>query len=193
MQPLIRLRLLASQLKQHELQRLMDNIVESYIAHEILTFIFNHFVLTYQQTKQHDNDVSLMIQMISNLLNTRKKIKSNTDKVTSATVRIDLLPSDMIGECASFLEDHDYISLSKCNRKTYIGCNSPATLHEFHLVNKYKGCDLNQFPLLKHLVISNPAIKHYVGANAKQNTLANVHSLTLYNQDTYIGGSKKRQ
>eukprot|EP01083_Nonionella_stella_P168241 567427_1 len=115
LQPLIRLRLLASQLKQHELQHLIQSVFESNTAGHLLSFIFNHFVLKYQQTKKHDNDVSHMIQMISDLLNSRKKAnKSDMKPSVSAKIKIDSMPSDMIGECASFLLFSDYVSFSKC-------------------------------------------------------------------------------
>eukprot|EP01083_Nonionella_stella_P300867 1029311_1 len=182
MQPLIRLRLLASRLKQHELDTIIKSVIESYTADQILSFMFNHFVLKYQQTKEHDNDVSHMIQMISDILNAREKtIKSNNSNAISTKINIDSIPFDMIGECASFLHVSDYVSFSKCNRKTYIGCNSPATLQTFGLNSESIGCDLNRFPLLKNLALSNQAFKHYIELNPNLKTLDNLHSLTLYN------------
>eukprot|EP01083_Nonionella_stella_P301009 1030519_1 len=178
MQPLIRLRLLASQLKQHELQRLIQSLVESYSADQILSFIFSHFALKYQQTKQHDDDVPHMIQMISNILNARKKTQSSSDP---AQITIDSIPSDMIGECASFLSLSDYISFSKCNRKIYIGCHSPATLQDFFLTDSHIKCNLDQFPLLKHLGLSVQSFNKYMGTNPMLNTLHNVRSLTVLN------------
>eukprot|EP01083_Nonionella_stella_P029752 81811_1 len=183
LQPLIRLRLLASQLKQHELQHLIQSTIESYTADQILSLIFNHFVLKYQQTREHDNDVFPMIQMISSVLNTRKKnTKSNVKRAVSTEIKIDSIPSDMIGECASFLQVSDYVSFSKCNRKTYIGCNSPTTLQEFNLTNEFIGCDLNRFPLLKKLKLSAEALRANNELHPKQNTLNHIHSLTLYNE-----------
>eukprot|EP01083_Nonionella_stella_P092263 258224_1 len=184
MQPLIRLRLLASRLTQHELQHLIQSVIESYTAEQILSLIFNHFVLKYQQTKEHDNDVSRIIQMISNVLNARKKTKSTFKPAcgVSPKIKIDAIPSDMIGECASFLQVSDYVSFSKCNRRTYIGCNSPVTLQSFSLTHESIGCDLNRFPLLKKLELYSEAFKHYAELNPKQDTLNNVRSLTLHNE-----------
>eukprot|EP01083_Nonionella_stella_P073002 197095_1 len=185
MEPLIRLRLLAAQLKQHELQHLIQSVIESYTADQILSFIFNHFVLRYQQTKEVDSDATQMIQMISDVLNTRKKTqsKANQKRTVSATIKIDSIPSDMIGECASFLQVIDYISFSKCNRKTYIGCNSPATLQMFDLTNKSIECNMNRFPLLKKLTLSNQAVQRYIELNPNQKTSDNVHSLRLFTDD----------
>eukprot|EP01083_Nonionella_stella_P073003 197096_1 len=168
MQPLIRLRSLASQLKPHELQHLMQNVIATYNANEMLTFIFNHFVLKYNQSNEHGTDVFQIIQMISTILNARKKNKHHTknensnNKKTRTKIVIDSIPSDLIGECASFLDFDDYICFSRCNRKTYIGCNSPATLQTFGLNSESIGCDLNRFPLLKNLALSNQAFKHYI-------------------------------
>eukprot|EP01083_Nonionella_stella_P129210 391951_1 len=178
MQPLIRLQLLASQLTPHELRQL---VVESYTADQILSFIFNHFRFKYHQTKKHDNNVSHMIQSISDILDARK---SSSNNETLAKIKIDSIPSDMIGECASFLSLSDYVSFSKCNRKTYIGCNSPPTLQAFDLSNIpiARACDLSRFPLLKQLKLSYHAFVPYIELNPNQNPLDSVHSLTLYDR-----------
>eukprot|EP01083_Nonionella_stella_P018068 50525_1 len=182
MQPLIRLRLLASQLKQDELQQLLQSVIESFATEQMLSLIFNHFVLRYQQTNEHDNGVSHMIQMISNILNAREKAKTKPKqkRVVSGKTNIDSLPSDMIGECASYLRVSDYISFSKCNRKAYIGCNSPATLQELYLRRASIGCKLNQFPLLSKLKLCSAAFKQYITSHPIQNPLHHLHSLTLH-------------
>eukprot|EP01083_Nonionella_stella_P261946 891243_1 len=110
MQPLIRLRSLASQLKLHELQCLMQELIATYNANQVLSVIFNHFVLTYNRNSKHETDVFQIIQRISTILNARTKNKCNHNKVNSNNEQVrtkmvvDSIPYDLIGECASFLD-----------------------------------------------------------------------------------------
>eukprot|EP01083_Nonionella_stella_P297803 1011088_1 len=207
MQPLIRLRSLASQLKPDELKHLMQKVIATYDANQILTFIFNHFVLKYNQSNEHGTDVFQIIQMISTILNVRKKNKRNTKNENNnnllinrehksvqtsfkrylkrTKIVIDSLPYDLIGECASFLEFDDYICFSKCNRKTYIGCYSPATLQKLTMGNDSmftaaRDFDLNRFPLLTSLASSVEVLNDYSVLHPQQKTLDNLHTLSLF-------------
>ena len=44
-----------------------------------------------------------------------------------ALLRLDSLPSALIGECASFLKQPEYFRFGKSNRRIYLGCYSPRT------------------------------------------------------------------
>lgn len=66
---------------------------------------------------------------------------------------VDSLPTPMIGEISSFLQQRDYIQFSKCSRDCYIGSNSPNTLREldFLYVDDYSAVNLSKFVNLQKL------------------------------------------
>eukprot|EP01084_Bolivina_argentea_P224553 379681_1 len=118
MQPLIKLRLLASQLKTHESQQLLQNIGFD----KIISLIFSNFVLTYNKTHQHHNELSNINNMISDIIKLRDK---NSNHFANKNIfHINELPFEMIGECASYLHIKDYINFSLCNRTIYCASNS---------------------------------------------------------------------
>ena len=48
---------------------------------------------------------------------------------------IDELPSELISECASWLDYQDYFHFGQCNRTIYYSCYSPPKLHELDLIH----------------------------------------------------------
>eukprot|EP01084_Bolivina_argentea_P155744 271397_1 len=97
MEPLIKLRLLASQLQTYESQQLIHKIG----FNKIISLIFNGFVLTYNKTQQHHNQLSNINNIISDIINSRNKNKASLNQLTNTiTFQIDELPFEIIGECA---------------------------------------------------------------------------------------------
>eukprot|EP01084_Bolivina_argentea_P139366 245186_1 len=101
MKPLIRLRLLGSQLQKDEIHHVLKEIIHVYGFDKILSFIFNHFLHEYNQTKQYNNDLSKITNIISTIIHSRENIKSsisenNSNKIIPITIHN--LPSDLIGD-----------------------------------------------------------------------------------------------
>eukprot|EP01083_Nonionella_stella_P034083 93312_1 len=194
MQPLILFRYLSSQLKDDERDNLIQAVIARFGAERILSFIFNHFLLQYNQTKQHHDDLSSVTQMISNILDSRKPSTANpspnNDDMTNTAnpqISMDAMPSAMIGECASYLPLTDYLYFAKCSRKTYIGCNSPSTLRTLPLalpinVKDIKLANLNQFKSLTSLGLDITAFNAYLEFHPQQNAFRRLDSLLLFNE-----------
>merc|ERR1712228_345094 len=72
MEPIIKLRLLGSQLDDNELRRLNRKIFHTFGADKILSFLFNHFLCKYQQSGEHHNDLSTVNAFISNIIKSRQ-------------------------------------------------------------------------------------------------------------------------
>eukprot|EP01083_Nonionella_stella_P066214 174156_1 len=182
MEPLIRLRLLASRLSEPELQTAMEAVVSLYSANKILTIIFNHFVNRFEQNYEHQTDVNNLIDMISNIIDSREKKESHKTDTPRSPITIDSIPYEMIGECASYLQAPDYLHFSQCNRRIYIGCNSPSTLQTLYLsdYDMVDLVDLNQFPLLKTLGIT-PETLEDVMSQPKRKELRRLRRLIIDN------------
>ena len=111
--------------------------------------------------------------MASNLIISRKsradKLSETNDKETP--IAIDSLPRPVIGECASFLEQRDYMRLSITNRQIHCATNSPNTLKELNLIfwDDDDKIDLNRFVSLKSLNICLKTFSHYSHRNAFRN------------------------
>ena len=73
---------------------------------------------------------------------------------------MDDLPPPLIGHIACNLSQTDYINLSKCNRSTYVGCNTPNMLQKLDLlhsnVDDYSTIKLSNYPQIKRLYIKLP-------------------------------------
>eukprot|EP01084_Bolivina_argentea_P251327 421489_1 len=152
MEPVIKFRLLASQLQMHESQQLMLKIG----GNKILALIFNHFLLTYNKTQQHHQELSNITDMISTIINSRDKHESSLNHLTDTiTLQIDELPFEMIGECGSYLNLKDYMNFSICNRIIYCASNSPIKLHKLNITkyDSYNMMNLNRFSMVKALHI----------------------------------------
>eukprot|EP01084_Bolivina_argentea_P155743 271396_1 len=125
MEPLIKMRLLASQLQTCETQQLTQQLIQKIGFNTIISLIFNGFVLTYNKTQQHHNELSNINNIISDIIKSRDKNKSSPNQLTNTiTLQIDELPFEMIGECASYLSVKDYMNFSLCNRNIYCASNS---------------------------------------------------------------------
>eukprot|EP01084_Bolivina_argentea_P255315 429398_1 len=132
MEPLIKFRLLGSQLQKDEIQHFLQQVIHIYDFNKILSWIFNHFLHQYNETKQHHNDLSNIINIISTIIDSRENVKSS-NKITPLT--IDRLPSDLIGECSSYLYIDEYINFMRINRIIYCASNSPITLQKLNIIH----------------------------------------------------------
>eukprot|EP01084_Bolivina_argentea_P210707 358555_1 len=161
MEPFIRLRLLGSQLQNNEIQHFVQEIIRIHGFDKILSFIFNYFLHQYNQTKQYDNDLLNITNIISNIIHSRENVKSSkkdTNKIIPIT--IDRLPSDLIGKCSSYLCLNDYINFMKTNRIIYCALNSPLTLQKLNAIVSPPP-NLTRFAMVKSLRICPEVYNKY--------------------------------
>ena len=161
MEPLIKLRLQYSHLRREETGQLMQTIMKSFGPDQIISVFFNHFIHKYSKSKVHDENVQNIKQMISKIIDSRKEAKKpkaeNTSKEEPLPIQIDTLPSQMIRNCASFLQLKDYMNFSKANGTIYCASNSPCSLKELdlrHCIRSYEHFHFDRFQLLESLRVS---------------------------------------
>ena len=149
MEPLIRLRLLASDLDNFECNRLIQDVVWSFGSQAMLSMVFNHLTTKYNDNGEHDPEVGRITTMISKILNKRKKGDSETKDIVQSK-NIAFMPPQIIGECASYLRQNDYMKFTIANRSIYCATNSPITLRELDVRRQecYEGLDLHRFALV---------------------------------------------
>eukprot|EP01083_Nonionella_stella_P172219 590319_1 len=130
-----------------ELQDLNTNIISSALFHYI-----RH--LSPNNISNADDMNNLMSKII---LSRSKEQKQNvTALVDSAKIKFDRIPNLLIGEISSFLEQSDYINLSKTNRFIYMGCNAPNKLQVLDLrkLKHYSAINLELYPSVHHLALN---------------------------------------
>ena len=88
------------------------------------------------------------INIVHNIIRCRKQMNGKSNKL-----KLEVLPTAIIGEIASYLPLKDYASLNKTNRLTYIGCNESNTLRYLDLLKliDYGQIDLTKYIQLNHL------------------------------------------
>ena len=105
--------------------------------------LLNPFCNQYIQANVVNADTSHLdaaMGIIKNIIRTRCTYASNKKKSFNQNgIGMELLPSAIIGEIASYLNQKNYASLSKTNRSVYIGCSEPVTLRKLNLnkINDY--------------------------------------------------------
>merc|ERR1711902_333746 len=122
----------------------MGNVVKSLGAHQMMSVLFNHFLAVYSKTQEHDPAVESITNMVSKILNKRKKNKTNDVAMSS---NLSSMPPQIIGECASYLDQDDYFDFSFVNRTIYCATDCPITLTELDItnVNDYSKMNLQRF------------------------------------------------
>ena len=70
-------------------------------------------------------------------------------------MKMDELPSPIIGEIASFLSQKEYALFSRCNRSVFTSSNSPNTLQQLSMFRMsgmdYSHVQLQNYPQIKSL------------------------------------------
>eukprot|EP01084_Bolivina_argentea_P304757 526416_1 len=156
MEPLIKLRLLESQLNSNEFKRLMEAIGFD----KIISFLYSYFHSEYNRNKTHDPELLNINKLISEIINDRDTTQfvpvNNNSKM-----QINDLPSVMIRKCASYLNTNDYMNFSKTNRAIYCASNSPIMVRELDIrsIKQYDISNLRRFKMIKTLCISTKYFK----------------------------------
>ena len=89
---------------------------------------------------------------ISSIIQSRDSIDDDVE-----AAKFESLPRQLIGHCASFLDQKSYGTVSRCNRAVYLGCHTPSMLTEVsvrYISHSDKlPLDLNRFPVATNLKI----------------------------------------
>ena len=158
MERLIKFQWLSSQLDDTEIKQLIKDICHRLGHQQIISFIFNGFYQKYLQNKVHDSKLQSIIGITSNIINSRVKTEESPAKKKEVKpIKFDAMPIEMIGKCASYLQQSDYLRLSITNRAIYYATNSPNTLQELDVtaIDDYQivnidPADFNAFQLAQN-------------------------------------------
>ena len=110
----------------------------------------------------------------SSIIQSRKQPKKQF-----VSLKLDSLPSALIGECASFLDQSDYFQFGKSNRRIYLGCYSPCRLYDLHgsAFRKFpKERDISRFLQCKETEIP---IKHFLSNLSHRPCKGLMHQLNV--------------
>ena len=119
-------------------------------------------------------------QIINNIILNRIKGDKNKVSILTGNGKIDDLPSQLIGEIGSYLDQNSYTKFTRCNRSLFISLSSPNTLQSIK-ISKFKDySDCNRIELENY-----PQIKSLYLPTSKLNVLA-LPSHKICNRLKYI-------
>ena len=163
---------LAAQLTDMETRRFIKDLAVSH--HQLIIELLSTRFIN-QSTASNSDPLNVSCnESISSIIRSRDTGFNSSDINT-----LDSLPRFLIGHYGSFLDQQSYRALSRCNRSTYLGTNSPNMLKELDIrfppqsVPEDLPVDLSSFPMANKLILSVPKYQmsrlHYI---AKLETIA---------------------
>ena len=152
---LIRYHSLVNRLTDNEFNQFTSHLVKICGRDAISKPFCNRFMQKQPQNTANIHQIDTAINIMKTIMRSRHKCES---MIFSIKPKFNVLPHAIIGEIGSYLNQNDHISLSKTNRRLYIGCNEPNTLQHLN-VRKfqnqiYSQLNLQKYPQLRHLEIA---------------------------------------
>eukprot|EP01083_Nonionella_stella_P302024 1039465_1 len=120
----IKFRHLISQLTHEECVSFVSKLVHSHLD-IVVTSLFRHFAKTKQT-----NPLNSFNESLSDIIQSRKE---KPKAISFNNIKMNQLPTTIIGITASFLPQCDYFNFSSSSRSIYLGCNSPNLLHDLNV------------------------------------------------------------
>eukprot|EP01083_Nonionella_stella_P259056 884813_1 len=144
----IKFRQLIVQLTNEECLGFLSKLLNSHMD-TIITSLFEHFV-NQCKTNQID-ELDTFNESLSDIIQSRKE---KSKAVSVINIKLNQLPTALIGHTASFLDLWDYDVFSLSCRSVYLGCQSPNMLQELDLLNMdHSSINIALFPSVKTLII----------------------------------------
>merc|ERR1712228_191758 len=100
---------------------------------------------------------------------------------SKANLKLDCIPRQLIGATASFLQQKDYIHLSKTNRSVFLGCNTPNLMQELNLLKiaDYSSIDLALYSSVKTLKLKFSKFNEMKFPENESSVMNQLESITL--------------
>ena len=126
----VKFKKLANQLTSIEFDQFLSKFTQNNGKESILKLLCSQFIKS-TSINNHQLLLDNMIQIVSNIIQTRK-----TKDIPQANItKIDELPSPLIGEIGSYLNQKEYSIFTRANRTIYVNGNTPNTLKTIALCN----------------------------------------------------------
>ena len=119
-------------------------------------------LLSGQSSTSKDNYfcIQQFNQIINHIILKRSRNNQNEMNIINQNQMIDDLPSQIIGEIGSYLNQNDYPKFARCNQSLFISLNSPCTLQSIeikqHKNYRYINCTqiaLENYPQIRSLSV----------------------------------------
>ena len=140
---LIRFRSLVDSLNDAEFDLFITKLFNKFNKRQLIVTSLFHLFYAQNRNKKNNQNLTLVTDMIRNIIHTRNINKNKISLITSVTediadiqghtgdaIKIHLcdLPRALIGECASYLHFNEYIQFQRSSRTIFFGCNNPISL-----------------------------------------------------------------
>eukprot|EP01084_Bolivina_argentea_P185275 319508_1 len=119
MEKLIKFMSLSSELDNNEFIQFLSQSVKSQGTNIFRQTLFNNF-------KNSPSSIVPFTNIVTSIIQARESKPQSETTTTS----LDALPYELIGECASFLQDYEFFRFVKTSRKIYLSCYSPSKLYK---------------------------------------------------------------
>lgn len=178
----IKFRNLSSQLNQSEMRKFVTRMINQ-TNNVVVKALFAYFIQTTED-QSIESEADVANQMLSQIIASRKKKPSIDSK---SNLKLDRIPKQLIGATASFLEQDDYIDLSKTNRSVYLGCNAPNLMQQLDLrdVADYSSINLASYRSVKRLQIDLNKFNEFSFPRNGMSVLNKLNSVVLYGRGNH--------
>ena len=176
---LVKFQYLVHKLTDSEVNQFSVSLVARLGRNAILSPFCNQFYV--KPTKNNDiTQIDCAMDIVNGIIMSRSKSISNH---SSTKIKLDTLPTSIIGEIASYFYQKQYISFSQCNRSIYIGCNSPNTLRRLDLerIKDYSCIKLQKYSQLRELKVKLSKF-HQLSSSANGAKLTHLKKLLLHGE-----------
>ena len=175
---------------QQLIQELDDSEFNQFLAHLVskcgrsvlLNPFFSQYFASHLQPQYHEYHFEIASTLATTIIKSRSYNKQHN--LPFYHQKLDTLPIPMINNISSYLCQHGYSSLSRCNKSIYIGCNDPISITKLDLtqVADYHAIPLHQWRNLTELKICTGQLTRLCSYTT-DSILARLSTLTLNVQD----------
>ena len=182
----------------------VDKLFNQCNKREIISKSLLYLFQAQKQSNDENKVLNKCMNIISNIVLSRKSNKENiedtellsiedTESESHSAITMNNLASDLINECASYLDFTSYHLFERVNRHIYLGCNKPISLRRIphHIFERnYKNIDdniyikqhlkLQKYQKITDLGIDLPSFANMPSLH-KLSSSPNITSLTLSN------------
>eukprot|EP01083_Nonionella_stella_P169569 575302_1 len=172
----IRFRSSVDKLTDTEFNRFIMMLMQKCGRDILITSLFTMFTSACNRSS---DTLDTTLNIIKQIIESRK---TKPKPVNSYAITMKSLPSELIGNLASYLTFTEYRAFQTLNRTIYVGCNTPNTLLRLDLtkINDYSMINLAKYPHLRHLSMKLNAFDSFVLPDSNVTVCSRLQQIVLH-------------
>ena len=146
---------LNAQLTDKEFDVFISNLWRSVGREKIVSLLCRQYLKEQEEASTNQNADDEGTDPLKEMTRITSHIIRNRDSKSFPCTKpnINHMPTSLVGNIASFLNQQGYIAFSMADRKMYVDCNTPNTLQRLTLkqISDYRSISLQHYPQIKGL------------------------------------------